>query len=104
MSRTKTIAEVERDLSLLQSYLPIIAGAGYDGLRGVTAEDSIMLAGKIMHDSVVNAMRSDDRYRIFNEGGLRAVFYTNWKLLFADLGEDGRAALRERITFRLKKV
>ena len=73
---------------------PVTAAAGLDS-PSHTPENTLMLAGALIHDPVIVKMRLRSEFQI-RETGTCAV-ETNWRLLFEKLGPGGRAALKDRI-------
>lgn len=73
---------------------PVVEAAGLDS-PAHSPENTLMLAGALLHDPVLTSMRLLPEFEI-REMGTCAV-ETNWRLLFEKLGPGGRAALRDRI-------
>jgi hypothetical protein len=70
----------------------VVAAAGLDDAMH-TPENTLMLAGAILHDAVITSLRMKPEFQI-RQG---AAFDTNWTKLFAAMGPNGRLALKDRI-------
>jgi hypothetical protein len=98
------IVAAEWRKGLADRWSPIVDGAGYlDGSVQLTPEDLLFLGGRIMRDKEVERLRMRPAYQV-NNTKFPTVFETDWKLLFASMGEEGRAALRARLNFQPAKL
>lgn len=70
----------------------VVALAGLDDAMH-KPENTLMLAGAILHDATVTKMRMKPEFQIAQG----AAFDTNWTKLFDAMGPGGRAALKQRI-------
>jgi hypothetical protein len=80
---------------LAGTWIPVLDAAGLYHHGKITSEDILLLAGKIMHDSQITALRMRPEFQI-SKNNSRA-FETNWPALFEALGPVGKATLAHRI-------
>jgi len=98
------IAAAEQRQGLVNRWAPIVDAAGYlDGSVQLTPEDLLFLGGRIMRDKEVERLRMLPAFQI-HDTKFPTVFETDWNLLFASMGDDGRAALRARLNFQPAKL
>ena len=88
------MSELEARLALVDRWNHIVGapGAGVRR-RGDTPEDIYLLAGRIMKDPEVSRLQMQPEFQIRHN----SAFDTDWPRLFAAMGPDGLAALRERV-------
>ncbi|MGH9505052.1 MAG: hypothetical protein ACRD20_19535 [Terriglobales bacterium] len=87
-------ANLNLRIQLADEWRPIVEGTGVP-VSAVSPEDMVLVAGSIIRDPAVVALRFQPEFQIPERG--TCAFRTNWPKLFAALGPVACAELAARV-------